>query len=187
MILRQHLLLYGIILSNYYYYLIQYTTSSPPPPCLFFCHLPSLSTAHHPPPAFVAILSLAVFVTTRSHPIVHSLRLMLSHCPPYPSGLATSSTASRPRGNIAAAIIAATPCCPLLIACSRHVVHQPPTVLPRSPPCSNRSRCAFRRPLLLRRPTARAKTSTLPLSPLMSRYSHCETLMSTLTTRGKKK
>ena len=30
MILRQHLLLYGIILSNYYYYSIQYTISSPP-------------------------------------------------------------------------------------------------------------------------------------------------------------
>ena len=35
-ILQQHLLLYGIILSNYYNYLIQYTTSSPPPLASFF-------------------------------------------------------------------------------------------------------------------------------------------------------
>ena len=155
----------------------------PPPSCLFFCHLPSLSAARHPPTAFVAILSLAVFVTTRSRPIVRNLRLILPHRPPYPSGLVASSTASRPRDDIAA-IIAAIPCRLLLIACSCHVVHTPPTVSPRPPPCSNRSCCAFRRPLSSCRPTASATTSTLPLSPLMSQCSRCKTLMSTLTTRG---
>jgi hypothetical protein len=112
---------------------------------------------------------------------------MLSHRLPYRSGLVASSTTSHPRNDIAAAIIAAAPCHPLLIACSCHVVHLPPTVSPRLPPRSSRSRRNFRRSLLSRSLTASATTLTLPLSPLMSRCSRRETLMSTLMTRGKKK
>ena len=185
-ILRQHLLLYGIILSNYYYYLIQYTTSSPPPT------LPLLLS-----PAFVVRRpsSAACFrrdrvaCCIRHHPRSSHRPQSPSDvvaCPPYPSGLVASSTASRPRDNIATAIISATPCHPLLIACSRHVVHPLPRVLPRPPPCSNRSRRAFRRPLLSRRPTASAMTSTLPLSPLMSRCSRRETLIDVDNARLKK-
>ena len=164
-ILQQHLLLYGIILSNYYNYLIQYTTSSPP-------HLPLLLS-----PAFVIRCpsSATCFCCNLVACCLHHHPL-LSHRPqspsdvvaslPYPSGLVASSTASRPRDDIAATIIAATPCHPLLVVCSRHVVHPPPTVSPQPRPRSNRSRRTFRRPLSLRRPTASATTSTLPLSPL---------------------
>jgi hypothetical protein len=148
-------------------YRIKLPPPSPPPlplllpPAVVVRRPSSAACFHHK--IWHLLLLLAVVVTARSRHIVRRPAIWL----------VASSADLHPCDDIAAAPIPATPSSsrplslhrPLQIARSRHIFRPPPPLSPRPPPCSDRCRCAFRRPLSLCCPTTSATTSPPPLSP----------------------